>query len=654
MGHNLKTQSLVFKGYRKGKEAKKPLDNKIYTYDEVKDLDNYGANCADGIIDVSFDNVEMSEKIIDALAEQDIYTYCINSPHGIHTYWKWDKEIKDGKDIILAMGIKADIHSHGTYIPLKCDGVLRDETFDDNDFESIPELPVLLWPTKAKDDLWQLGDGDGRNDALSRHVFALGKTHMSEDDIKSTFNVINKTVLKDALPESEIGTILRPDTFEKLTTVSFFDDNGKFLPNMFGNYIMEKYNAIYTNGQLCVYDKERGFYDSNLRVIKHFMIDCFKNISMTRRNEVYDYLKIMSKDKEQSSRRYVLFKNGVYDLVEQKLRPHSPDYVISNLIPWDYNPNAYDELTDKTLNKLACNDKEIRALLEECIGYTFYRDSKLGKCFIFTGEKNNGKSTFLFMLNTLLGDDNYCSVDITNMARELDIASLSNKLANIKDDVSDGYMEGLNVSLFKQVCTGNRCRGKFLYNDPFDFYPYATLIFSANSIPRIKDPTGAVTKRMIIVPFNAVFTKADPDFDPFINEKLSRQEAMEYLVNIGIKALINVIKRNGFTKSAQADREIDEYKISNDSVLSFIREVGNDGILNQSSKDVYSKYEVFCAEEGSKPVRKSEMHKRIKSELGYTLSKPARISGKTVRVYVLDAGDVDTDDEEVCDNEDMA
>lgn len=635
-GHNLKTQSLIFKGYRKGKEAKIPADRKLYKYEEVKDCENYGANCADGIIDLSFDDVAMGNKILDLLEDRGICTYCINSPHGVHTYWRLDKEIKDGKDIILALGIKADIHSHGTYIPLKCDGVLREETFENSDFETIPELPKLLYPTLSKEDLWQMQEGDGRNDALSRHVFALGKLHFDADLIKDIFHIINEYILKDSLAQSEIDTILRPDTFEKLDTLSFFDEDGRFLPNMFGNYIMDKYNAIYTNGQLCVYDQSRGFYDSNLRVIKHFMIDCFKNISMNRRNEVYDYLKIMSRDAEQSSRRYVLFKNGVYDLITQQLLPHSPEYVISNQIPWDYNPNAYDELTDKTLNKLACGDKEIRALLEECIGYTFYRDSKLGKCFIFTGEKNNGKSTFLFMLNTLLGDDNYCSVDLTNLARELDIASLSNKLANIKDDVSDGYMEGLNVSLFKQVCTGNRCRGKFLYNDPFDFYPYATLIFSANSIPRIKDPTGAVTKRMIIVPFNAVFTKADPDFDPFINEKLSRPEAMEYLVNIGITALLGVIKRNGFTQSKAAKDEIDDYRISNDSVLSFIREVGRDGILNESSVDVYCRYEVFCSTEGTKPVRKSEMHKRIKSELGYKLSDPVRINNKTVRIYVLE------------------
>ena len=417
-------------------------------------------------------------------------------------------------------------------------------------------------------------NGDGRNDALSKHVFALGHQHLSEAQIKTIITLANKYILADEMDESELNVILRPETFDKLSDNTFFDDDGKFQTNAFGRYMIEEQNTIFTNGQLCIYDPDRGFYDPNMRLIKHTMIQLFKNIPMNKRNEVYDYLMIEAPQKEQSSRRYILFKNGVYDLETKQLLPHSPEYVISNQIPWNYNPNAYSELVDKTLNKLACNDKEIRILIEECIGYCFYRDSKLGKCFILTGEKNNGKSTFIFMLNNLLGDNNYSSVDITNLARELDIASLANKLANIKDDIADNYMDGLNVSLFKQVATGNRCRGKFLYNDPFDFYPYATLIFSANSIPRIKDPTGAVTKRMVIIPFNAVFTKQDPDFDPFINEKLCASECMEYLIKIGIDALINVIIRNGFSNCEAANKEMEIYKVGNDSVLSFILEYG--------------------------------------------------------------------------------
>ena len=629
--YDLKTQSLIFKGYRKGKEGKKPVDNVLYDYDDIKDCDCYGGQCQDGIIDVSFDDVELFDQILSLCEELSLTTYSLYSPHGGHTYWRCDKKIKDGHDIVIALGVKADIHSKGTYIPLKVDGIERREVYDN--ITDIPELPMWLLPTKTGLDLWQMKEGEGRNDSLSKHAFALGRQRLSEDQIKDTFAIINKYVLKDPVDKDELNTILRPETFEKMSSSMFFDDNGKFMTNLFSRYMIQEQNTIYTNGQLCIYDPERGFYDPNMRLIKHTMIKLFENIPMNKRNEVYDYLTIEAPQRDQSSRRYILFKNGVYDLEEQRLLHHSPEYVISNQIPWNYNPAAYSELADKTLDKVACNDPEIRRLIEECIGYCFYRDSKLGKCFILTGEKNNGKSTFIFMVNNLLGDDNYSSVDITNLARELDIASLSNKLANIKDDIADNYMDGLNVSLFKQIVTGNRCRGKFLYQDPFDFYPYATLIFSANSIPRIKDPTGAVTKRMVIIPFNAVFTKDDPDFDPFINEKLCTPECMEYLIKIGVEALTKVIMRNGFSTCGAADKEMELYKVGNDSVLSFIVDYGEDQIENQTVSSVYSAYELHCSNNGLKPTTQIMMSKKIKTTLGLDV-KRSRVNGKLYSVYV--------------------
>lgn len=628
---DINAQQLVFKGYRKGKSGKQPLNNKLYTYEEVKDMDNFGAQCADDIIDVSFDDVKLFEAILNICEALNVVTYSLYSPHGGHTYWRHNSHIKDGSDVILACGCKADIHGKGTYIPLMVDGEYREEVYQN--IIEIPQLPEWLFPTRTGQDLWQMKEGQGRNDSVSKHVFALGKVGFQEDSIKNVINISNKYILGTPLKDDELNTILRPETFEKVNAAMFFDENGKFQTNLFARYIINDHNTIYTNGQLCIYDEDRGFYDPNARLIKHTMISIFNNIKMSTRNEVYDYLTIEAPQKEQSSRRYVLFKNGVYDLADKKLLPHSPEFVISNLIPWDYNPNAYSELVDKTLDRLSCGDKQIRTLIEECIGYCFYRDTKLGKCFILTGEKNNGKSTFIFMLNTLLGDDNYSSVDITNLARELDIASLANKLANIKDDIADNYMDGLNVSLFKQVATGNRCRGKFLYNDPFDFYPYATLIFSANNIPRIKDPTGAVTKRMVIIPFNATFTKEDPDFDPFINEKLCKDECMEYLVKIGIDALINVINRNGFSECKAAEEEMNAYRLSNDSVLGFIQEYGADSIENQVVSSIYTAYELFCSNNGLKPTTQIMMSKKIKTTLGLDV-KRSRVNGKLYSIYV--------------------
>ena len=51
-------------------------------------------------------------------------------------------------------------------------------------------------------------------------------------------------------------------------------------------------------------------------------------------------------------------------------------------------------------------------LLEEVIGYTFYRRNELRKAFILIGDKANGKSTFLDMIKNVLGEENVSALDI--------------------------------------------------------------------------------------------------------------------------------------------------------------------------------------------------------------------------------------------------
>ena len=252
--HNRTAQSLVFKGYRKGKEGKVPADNNIYKYEEVEKLKCYGGQCKDGIIDVSFDDVELFDQILTICESLNLVTYSLYSPHGGHTYWKYNNKIKDGQDIILACGVKADIHSKGTYIPLKVDGEERREVYDT--ITDIPELPVWLLPARTGIDLWGMKEGDGRNDSLSKQAFALGKIKLEEDQIKEVFLLINKYILKDPVDQSELDTILRPETFKKISTSMFFDDDGKFMTNTFARYIIQEQNTIYTNGQLCIYDPE--------------------------------------------------------------------------------------------------------------------------------------------------------------------------------------------------------------------------------------------------------------------------------------------------------------------------------------------------------------------------------------------------------------
>lgn len=124
------------------------------------------------------------------------------------------------------------------------------------------------------------------------------------------------------------------------------------------------------------------------------MIKNIPLLNQTKRKEVLKYLDLIVPEVSQSDARYMAFENGIYDIVEKVLLPFNKDIVLTNKIPWNYNPEAYNELADRTLNKLSCKDSEIRAILEESIGYCFYRRNELRKSFFCVGEKSTGKSTF--------------------------------------------------------------------------------------------------------------------------------------------------------------------------------------------------------------------------------------------------------------------
>ena len=169
-----------------------------------------------------------------------------------------------------------------------------------------------------------------------------------------------------------------------------------------------------------------GVYITGYRYIENEMIKTLNNIKSNQRMEVLKYLEnvIIDESYINESNHLIAFRNGIFNVKTNELLPFSPDYIITNKINWDYNSNAYYELTDEVLNKIACNDKAIRMLLEEMIGYCFYRENIIQKAFILTGAGSNGKSTLLAIINKILGDCNVSALDLKSLTDRFGKASL--------------------------------------------------------------------------------------------------------------------------------------------------------------------------------------------------------------------------------------
>ena len=623
----------LYKGYveTKGKRTVEKLKGrtKWKKLDEVKDLNGYAGVLADDTILVDIDDHDQSEIMMKIVEDYQLDCRVYQTTRGRHFLFKNHQVSRNRTHIPLAVGLTADIKigTRCSYEVIKIDGVERFVEWDVEEGKDYQELPKWFLPVRATNEFVDMEAGEGRNQALFNYILTLTANDFSVDDTRETIRILNKYVLKDPLGDEELETILRDEAFQK----PVFFLGATFLFEKFATFLKNNNHIVRINNQLHIY--KEGVYLSGYRNIEAVMIEHIPNLKKTQRRECLEYLELIAEDYSMSEARFIAFNNGIYDLVEDTLNPFSPEIVVTNKIPWDYVADAYDELTDKTLNKLACNDPDIRALLEECIGYCMYRRNELGKAFILTGEKSNGKSTYLKMVKNVLGDKNISALDLKELGDRFSTAMMFNKLANIGDDIGDDFLQGSQVAIFKKVVTGEMIKAERKGLDPFEFTPYTKLLFSANDIPRMRDKTGAVLRRLEIIPFNASFTKDDPDFDSKIVDKLTSQDASEYLVNIAVKALQRVRTMDEFTKSERVEKEREEYRIENNPILGFIAEVGKDDIVNESTTDVYKRYQVYCADASMQPLSKAIFSKQINRELNLETATK-RINGKVIRCFV--------------------
>ena len=625
-----------FKGYvpTKDKKCLMSFKNKtseeLKSYEEVKDLDEFAGILADDIILIDIDDAEQSEILMDIVEELQLNCRVYQTTRGKHFLFRNTTVERCSTHSKLAIGLQADIKigTRNSYSILKYKG---SERFIEWDIEGdeVDDLPKWLLKVSFAPDFSNLGEGDGRNQALFNYILNLQSNGFTKEECRTCIRLINKYILKNSLTDDELDVILRDDAFN----APIFFEGKTFLFDKFARFLKEEYHVVKINNQLHIYND--GIYEYGLKSIESKMIEKIPTLSANRRTEVMKYLDLICEDREPAEANYIAFKNGIYDLSEDCLIDYTPDIILTNRINFNYVPDAYNVLADNTLNKLACNDAEIRSLLEECIGYCFYRRNELGKAFILTGDKSNGKSTFLDLIKFLLGDINVSALDLRELGDRFNSAMLFGKLANIGDDIGDEFMQGSAVSIFKKIVTGNRIKAEQKGRDPFEFNPYVKLLFSANDMPRMRDKTGAVLRRLVMIPFNATFSKDDPDYDPFIKYKLIKAESMEYLIQLGITGLKRVLTNNSFTESNKVQNTLNEYEEENNPVVAFINEVGTEDIFDHSTADVYKQYSVFCCENQLQAMSKIAFSKSINKRLN-CITKSVRIGDKVIRMFKME------------------
>jgi putative DNA primase/helicase len=629
-----------FKGFvmTKQKRCTEKFKNRtdFKTLEQVQSLDEYAGILANDAVLIDVDDGDQAELLMDIVEHLQLNCRVYQTTRGKHFLFKNSNgQIqKCFTHANLGCGLTADIKVgvKNSYEVLKFNGKERFIEWDIEEGQQYDELPKWLTPVRGSTEFLKMDAGDGRNQSLFNYILTLQAADFTVEEARETIRIINSFLLKDPLEETELNVILRDEAFQKPV---FFKEN-TFLFDKFAVFLKNNHHIIRINNQLHLY--QNGIYISGLNNIEAVMIQHIPQLNKSKRQEVLAYLDILIRDETHPSPpNLIAFRNGIYNITDDSFSSFSPDYVITNMIPWDWNPNAYFELTDQIMNNISCHDEAVRHLLEEMIGSTFYRSNALagGKAFILTGTGANGKSTFLDMVKRLLGKQNISVLDLKKLNDRFSTVMMFGKCANIGDDISDEFV--VDTAEFKKIVTGQSIDAEHKGQPKFNFDPFCKLVFSANSIPRIGKgrDSGAILRRLVIVPFNARFTPDSPDYKPFIGEDLQCQESMEYMIKIGLEGLKRVLESRQYTTNEAMEEELKEYEESNNPIIGFFREAENEEIKieDEVTSAVYRRYNEWCISNSLQPLSNGEFSKQVKKHFGFKIIDK-KINGKKYRIFV--------------------
>ena len=229
--------------------------------------------------------------------------------------------------------------------------------------------------------------------------------------------------------------------------------------------------------------------------VKRLLLEHWKADRWNRRlaQEVAEFILLDTPELDHTpSCSLVNLENGLLDIWTGELIPHSPSRRSTIRIPIRFDPQATCPEVEDFISEVFPNDSF--ELAWEVLGDLLTPDRSIQKAICMVGEGGNGKGVFAQLAVSVVGPLNVSHFSLQRLEKDrFAVAGLYQKLANICADLPSERLQ--DSSLFKAVTGCDRITAEFKYRNPFEFTPFARLIFSANHLPASKDASTAYFDR---------------------------------------------------------------------------------------------------------------------------------------------------------------
>lgn len=304
---------------------------------------------------------------------------------------------------------------------------------------------------------------------------------------------------------------------------------------------------------------------------------------------------VLARPWDSENEKCVATTNGVLNLANRTLQPHTPQRFNLASLPFAYDPDATCPTWRTFLDQVLPGDEEAQQFLAEWFGYVVSGRTDLQKIASLFGARRSGKGTIARIMEALLGPESVASVRLAGLSGDFGEQPLIGKSLAVLSDVNWNTRDiGEAVEIMKAI-SGEDSRDVNRKNRETWHGPLGVrFMVLGNDMPKFTDASGALAGRMIHVRFKVSFYGKE---DPTLTGRLMKE--LPGILNWALDGLDRLTARGRFHAPASSEESALEILRLTSPVYGFI---DDHAVLNPEAHpilldDLFAVYKEWCADE---------------------------------------------------------
>ena len=297
----------------------------------------------------------------------------------------------------------------------------------------------------------------------------------------------------------------------------------------------------------------------------------------------------------------ILFQNGVLDLTTGQMGPHSPAYYTTKILPYNLDQYATAPQWVEFMDQVFEGDQERIELLQEWLGYMMSPTYRFQKIMLLLGPRRAGKSLIGTIMKSLVGELNFTGLSLESLTDDDAMDHLRSKTVAFSGEtplnINRNKVESV-IERIKKISGGDPIDFKRKYKSRMSCTMPTRITLSSNHVPRLFDDSGALSFRMIVLPFEVSFANRE---DVHLPGKL--QNEIEGIAVWALQGLARLNARCKFHIPEKSRAEMAAIDEAYSPLMMFIAEYCELGGENVTKVlDLYNAYRAWALEEQQRSI----------------------------------------------------